>query len=403
MNNYSRNSNKINVVCTNTLVQAKIIHKKSRKYTSPMAFRKHMLTSDMFYDKVNLYCEKEACKVGNTFMRESTDYINKFISDAVAKGTRTAVLTGNFEIDKAIRIPSDFTLVLDDCHIRLADGCYSNVFVNEKFDTDDGKTKDGRDKNIKILGKGRAIIDGGNYNGLSEKTPADKRPAPLWNNNLILFANVDGFEIKNIHCRNQRWWALNFFACSNGRISDIDFRASDIMIDKDGNIYHGLSRENGLDVLVKNADGIDLRRGCHDIVIENITGFTEDDTIALTAIEGGYEDYFNAPDAENGIYNITIRNVRASSFCTIVRLLNQGGMTLHDINIDNVYDMCESCEYLDKGLYAVRLGDERLYGASYPTADMTYNISIKNVYGRGLQPVVLYGEYTNVVTENINS
>ncbi len=337
-----------------------------------------------------------------TFISKATGYINELISDGIDNGTRSAVVTGNFEIDEAVRIPSDFTLILDNCHIRLADGCYSNVFVNENHDTEKGRTKEGADRNIKIIGRNSAIIDGGNFNGLCEKIPRDERPAPLWKNNLILFANVDGFEIKNLHCRNQRWWALNFLYCRNGHISDIDFCASDIMVDKEGNIYHGLSRENDLDVLVKNADGIDLRRGCHDIVIENITGFTEDDTIALTALNGGHEDQFAPQDAPNEIYNITIRNIKAASFCTIVRLLNQGGPSLHDIYIDTVEDTSKTCPYMDKGLYAVRLGDERMYGNSQPDADKTYNITIKNVVGYGEAPVKLFGEYKNVVTENIN-
>ena len=104
--------------------------------------------------KVNATDQKEVFVMNNMFTEKATEYINKLISDGIENGTRSAVVTGNFEIDKAVRIPSDFTLILDNCHIRLADGCYSNVFVNENFDTEKGKTKDGCDKNIKIIGKG---------------------------------------------------------------------------------------------------------------------------------------------------------------------------------------------------------------------------------------------------------
>lgn len=105
-----------------------------------------------------------------TFQKGGSLYITNVIKTAVANGERTATVTGNLEIDMAIRIPSDFTLILDGCHLKMADGCYSNMFVNEHHDTDIGRTTSGTDRNIVISGKNGAILDGGEYNGLSEKT-----------------------------------------------------------------------------------------------------------------------------------------------------------------------------------------------------------------------------------------
>ena len=76
---------------------------------------------------------------------------------------------------------------------------------------------------------------------------------------------------------------------ANGYIGDLDFCANDTGIDGNGCEYHGLKRDKYAEVLVKNADGVDLRQGCHDIVIENLTGFTEDDSVALTALNGRLE------------------------------------------------------------------------------------------------------------------
>lgn len=50
--------------------------------------------------------------------------------------------------------------------MKLADDCYSNIFVNEHHDTELGKTTEGTDTNISIIGRGKAILDGGEYNGL---------------------------------------------------------------------------------------------------------------------------------------------------------------------------------------------------------------------------------------------
>ena len=317
---------------------------------------------------------------GKSYYPNGTKYIINLIDEAIRNGSRTSTVKGDFIIDEVIRIPSDFTLILDGCHLKMADGCYYNMFVNEHHDTKKGRTKNGTDHNITILGRNGAILDGGEYNGLSEKTQLKNGLPPIWKNNLILFTNVDGFKISGVSCHNQRWWALNFIYCSNGYISDIDFCANDTAVDEKGNIYHGLKRSKYSEILVKNADGIDIRQGCHDIVIENISGFTEDDTIALTGLNGVMEQTFAVEGEKSDIYNITVKNIHSSAYCTIVRLLNQGGIRLHDIVIDGVYDTSYNSPHMDKGLFAVRIGDTHLYGERHATAEETYNIKINKVY-----------------------
>lgn len=325
------------------------------------------------------------------FRRDGTEYINGLIREAVDNGSRTARVSGDMIIDSAVRLPSNFTLILEDCHLRMADGCYSNMFVNEHCYTDEGRTPEGCDRNISIIGRGRAILDGGEYNGLSERNQnTDGRP-DIWKNNIILFTNVDGFKVEGLHCRNQRWWALNFIYCRNGYVGNIDFCASDEAVSPDGTVYHGLKRSCYGEVLVKNADGIDIRQGCHDITIENISGFTEDDTVALTGLNGRLEKTFAVGGLCSDIHNITVKNVRSSAYCTIVRLLNQGGIRLHNITVDGVYDTSADSEYMDRGLYAFRIGDTYLYGERHATEDETYNITVRNVYGCGEYAVALAG------------
>ena len=336
-----------------------------------------------------------------TFKKGGSEYIESKIKEAIDGGTRVATVSGNYEIESTVVIPEEFTLVLEDCHLRMADGTLCNMFVNQNHGTDIGKTVSGTVRNINIIGKGEAILDGGKYNGLSERTQRKDGLPPIWKNNLLLFTNVDGFKISGISCRNQRWWALNFVYCRNGYLGDIDFLASDIGIDPEGNEYRGLVREKYDEVLVKNADGIDLRQGCHDIVIENITGFTEDDSIALTALKGRIEAEFGVVGLCSDLCNVKIRNIRTAAFCTNVRLLNQGGCRLHDIEIDGVYDVGRESPYMDHGLYTVRVGDTRLYGERHATEDETYNISVKNVVGGGDVVISLAGAMRNYTMENI--
>ena len=335
------------------------------------------------------------------FIKNGTEYIQSLIDGAVKCGDRRITVSGKYEIDREIRLPSDFTLVLSDCHLRLADGCYSNIFVNEHNGTEIGKSLEGTDRNISIIGEGEAVLDGGSYNGLSERTQLQGGLPPIWKNNLLLFTNVDGFKICGLHCKNQRWWALNFIYCRNGYIGDIDFLANYTGIDQDGNEYLGLKRNKYSEVLVKNADGIDLRQGCHDIVIENITGFTEDDTVALTGLCGKLEQSFAVANLPSDISNVTIKNVRSAAYCTNVRLLNQGGIKLHDILIDGVSDTGKNSEYMDIGIYTVRIGDTYLYGSRHATADETYNITVRNVYGAGTFAISLAGAMKNLAIENV--
>ena len=339
----------------------------------------------------------------NVFTKGGSDYVTSKINEAIENRSRTATVSGKWEIDREIRLPSNFTLILQDCHLRMSDGSFSNMFVNEHHDTELGRTVDGRDRNINIIGRGEAIIDGGKYNGLSEKNHSRDGMPPIWKNNLILFTNVEGFKISGISCRNQRWWALNFLYCSYGYIGGIDFLACDIGIAPDGSEYHGLVRKKYSEVLIKNADGIDLRQGCHDILIENITGFTEDDSVALTGLNGSLERTFAVEGLPSDICNVEIRNIRTAAFCTNVRLLNQGDVKLHDIVIDGVYDMGRESEHMDSGIFAVRIGDTRLYGPRHATNDETYNITVKNVRGEGYYVISLAGAMKNLVLYGIEA
>lgn len=337
------------------------------------------------------------------FSPNGSAHISRLIQEAVADGSRTATITGNWEIATEIRIPSDFTLILDGCHLKMADGVYSNLFVNEHHGTDIGRTLQGTDRNITILGRNGAILDGGEYNGLSERTQLTNGLPPIWKNNLLLFTNVEGFEMRDFACRNQRWWAMNFIFCSQGKLENLHFHSNDTAIDENGNVYHGLIHSRYGDVLVKNSDGIDLRQGCHHITIENITGFTQDDAVALTAKDGRLEAAFSVEGLCPDVHHVTVKNVATASYCSNMRLLNQGGIKLHDIEIDGIYDTSENSPYMDHGNYAIRLGDRHLYGSRQCTGDEFYNITVRNIRSRANFAVSLAVEPKNLILENIEA
>ena len=342
------------------------------------------------------------------FKKNGGEEIQSLIDRAKADGTNRVVITGAWEIEREIRIPSDFHVILDNAHLRLADGVFCNVFINEHCRTEIGHTLAGRDRNITVEGRGNAVIDGGNHNGLLERTSEKNGMPHISYNNLLLFTNVDGFRVNGIRFINQRWWALDFIYCANGRISNIDFLANySVRNENTGEIipFSSIKDITGVSnnsVCVPNADGIDLRAGCHNIIIENITGYTEDDTVALTNLPGDIEELYKVEGLSTDLHDVIIRNVNSSALCSNVRLLNQGGTKLYNILIDGVFDSSMNSPYMDRGYCGVRVGDRDMYGKTHSTAEETYNIRITNVYSRALTVLRLIGGMKNVTYDNIN-
>ena len=321
------------------------------------------------------------------FRPEGGAYINALICKAVEEESYTCTVSGAWEIEQTVKIPSGFTLILDNCHLRMKDGTMCNMFVNEHLGCTSPLMKD---YDICIEGRGRVILDGGEPNGLNERTMrANPNAFPgvshVAVNSLILFAHVDGIRIHGIHLRNQRYWAMTFAYCCHSVLKDLDFRSNDTMINENGDRVHGLIQGKYEEVLVKNSDGIDLRCGCHDFIIENITGFTEDDSVALTGLWGYVESTYYAEGVCKDICNVIIRNVNTASYCANVRLLNADGIKLHDILVDGVFDASRDSRFMDDGLVHVRIGDTHNYGTTSAQPGDIYNITVRNVHSTGAQ------------------
>ena len=329
-------------------------------------------------------------------------YIQAQIDCAVMAGLHQVIIKGEYEIEKTVLLPSDFTLILEDCYLRMKDDTFCNMFANSACFTQEGRTAAGAQHHISIEGRGRAILDGGEYNGLSEKnSEKDGRPH-ISVNNLILMSNVEHFRVTGLHLRNQRWWACNFVACRHGLIRDLDFLADCSYMDN-GVRKYGIEDKGEIyaNIYIKNADGIDLRAGCHDILVEHITGFTEDDTVAVTGLRGSVENLYGVRDLPDDIYNITIRDVNASAVCAIVRLLNQGGVKMYNVLVDGVMDASKGSACMRRGMSGVRVGDTHQYGEQNSMPEDTCGITIRNVCARSHAVMRLGGVMSDCRFENI--
>ena len=226
-----------------------------------------------------------------------------------------------WNIEKAILLPNDMTVIIDDATLRMADGVFDNAFRNELCYSDEGLTMAGEQHDIRIIGVGNAVLDGGELNGLCEQYIRDhpEKGLSMFVNLTVQFHNVRDFELRNLHFRNTRYWAVCFSYCRWGKLIDLDFRTYGTM---------------------ENQDGIDLRVGCEYFTIENITGITGDDTIALTALAGSYAATRWAVEGKKtDIHDVSIRNViSASHGCSLLRFLCEDGASIYNGTVDGLKD-----------------------------------------------------------------
>ena len=285
-------------------------------------------------------------------------------------------------LDRAILLPSDTTVILRNCRLKLSDACRDNFFRTANCGL--GIADPVKIRNVHILGEGLCVLEGADHPravGDGGKKLADPCPyldadlcrlAPWvdeqnrktgkpsfaekhdhsfgtdagkpgesqfgdWRGIGILFANVEHFSIRDLMIVDSHGWGISLEACSFGEVEKIRF---DMRMSKE---------IDGMLQNMENQDGIDLRNGCHHITVSDISGQTGDDVIALTAIadtdalEGGslrsthvmHNDWTRrAAD----IHDVIIRNVCArSSLCAVVRLLSVN-TTIRNVIIDGVID-----------------------------------------------------------------
>ncbi len=264
-----------------------------------------------------------------------------------------------WRISRAIELYSGSSIILAGAHLRLEDGVYCNIFKNSHNSQPEGLLQAGRQSDIRIMGQGNAVLDGGEHNGLTEKTQGQNGLPSIIANTSIHFHNVERLTIANLRIINQRYWGMTFHYCSEGRISNIEFMAHNN---------------------APNQDGIDLRSGCSRFIIENITGCTGDDTIALTALDGKTEGQLRVEDADPSIHSVIIRNV--STYVTgnhaIIRLLNHGGRKIYNVIIENILDRSDGVKYRPGA--AVRIGELHYYSESgMARPGDTWGITVRNV------------------------
>ena len=139
------------------------------------------------------------CVTPNQTQRENDNSsIQAAISLAKENGCNRVVIPSYNErtreekwvFEDTVYLPSDIEIIIDGAHLVLADGIYANMFASESILEGKGRTTADTLKNIKIRGIGNAVLDGGNYNGLSERNSGKDGLPHISKNTTMLFFNV---------------------------------------------------------------------------------------------------------------------------------------------------------------------------------------------------------------------
>jgi polygalacturonase len=321
-----------------------------------------------------------------------------------------------WKLDRAILLPSNITVMLDNCTIQLSDSCRDNMFRSDNVGM--GITTPVWNNNIHIIGIGEVFLIGadnprssgdagrtltldpdlerekGNWRvsyGTDAGNPAQKQTGD-WRNIMILIAQVENFSLKNVKIRNSHAWAVSFERTRNAELSDINiFNPEEITI---GNRK----------MKVFNKDGIDLRQGCKNFRINNISGFTGDDFIALSSLDvKGATDPTNGSihstmvtasrwkGSEDDTEQIFITNINAESICRSIAIRASDSSGIHHVYIEGLI----SREVPGHGgrHNAVLIGGKG-YGALSQPGKINH-IHVMNVISTGYSPIMIEAPVSN--------
>jgi hypothetical protein len=238
---------------------------------------------------------------------------------------------------------------------------------------------DSEQYDIHIVGRGNAVLDGGKMNNLFENTMnlPENAGKHVRMNNLILLHNVRRYSLSGFRCVNMRYWAINQLFCSEG-------------------FLHHLSFFNGEHH--RNQDGINFRIGCHEITVENITGVTGDDVIALSAFPCGWDRRFLPEGRAPDIHDIRVSNVMATTVATIVALRTTDGARIYNVTVENVTDIGET---KTRPWGVVRLGENNWFKNRPAAMGEMDSITVRNIRSCAKGTVYLGGALSNSLISGV--
>lgn len=286
-------------------------------------------------------------------IQQAIDEAQKYKAKVVIPGYDEVKKSTIWLIDKAILLPGNIVLELDNCTIKLSDQCRDNFIRSANAGLNISNVKPL--SNIRIIGKGNVLLEGaanpratGDHNktlsidprgftrsyGTDAGKPGENQKGG-WRNHAVILAHVDGFEISGIKLKDYHAHGIVLERCTNGVVSDIAFQVRQAI-----NIA-------GVEKQVLNQDGLGVRFGCRNIIIERCRGNSGDDFINIgltdTGVPAGAENvnvvsgsvYSGASD---NIANIYLQNWQ--DFYSIshraIRIMPVGRLRIQNVFVENM-------------------------------------------------------------------
>lgn len=298
--------------------------------------------------------------------------INCSEKDGIGK---TFIPNGHYLLAKALLIPSNFSLTASKgAYIELKKSCNQYFLRNSNLSE----------------GNENITITGGKWNGNA------------WTQNRIIrekvensdfcfgffFYKVKNLEVGNLQIDSTRSWGIAYMECNKVYIHDIHFEQNPFMDTK------------FTSALNQNGDGV--TGGADNVLIENISGFTNDDLIAFASGGASFKGKMS-PFPARDYKNVTVRNIFPQNSHDSIPALKAiafytfENTTVSDIIIDNVRGNTAAASVLFYSLFD-KTGAFKNVKVS--------NVSGTNVYSRASHPALptSYGIITvkNSVIDNIS-
>ncbi|HWV28394.1 MAG TPA: glycosyl hydrolase family 28-related protein [Dyadobacter sp.] len=301
--------------------------------------------------------------------QDDTKALQKAIDRAAQRGTnRVEIPAGHYMLSAPLLIPSNFTLVADPkAYLELKKS--SNQYLLRNKDIEKGN------ENIKIFG--------GKWNGnawTQTRTIRDK----VENSDFcfgFFFYKVKNLEVGKLQIDSTRSWGIAYMECDSVYIHDIRFQQNPF---RDARFTSALNH---------NGDGV--TGGGNNVLIENISGFTNDDLIAFASGGASFQGKMSPFPARN-YENVTVRNIFPENIYDSIPALK--GVAFYtfehtrvsNITIDNVKGNTAAASVLFYSLF-----DKKGYFSNVRIS----RVEGTNVYSRSEHPN-LHASYAPVTFKN---
>ncbi|WP_439481523.1 glycosyl hydrolase family 28 protein [Cyclobacterium plantarum] len=316
-------------------------------------------------------------------------------------------------IDSALLLPSNMTLILDNCTLQLSDTSRDNLFRSDNVGL--GVTDPSWNENIRIYGIGNAVLkgatnpratgDGARQISLNPKAEQEKgnwrvsygsdagkpglKQTGDWRNIMVLIGYVRDFSLKNVRFENAHGWTISFERTVGIDISDVTiFNQEFVTVD-------------GQQLMTANKDGINLRQGCKNVRIDNISGLTGDDFIALSNLDTAPDKPKQNGDIngsmvtasrwygpEDDIEQVVITNISCQNRYRAIAIRGSDKAGIHHVCISGVIFRAREDRYEALLIGGRGYGEESLPGK-------IHTIQAMNIMGNGQSLVRIQAKVAN--------